>query len=121
MQNWVSPLSNRQLIIFIVDVSWIFGCFIVLVLKLVKSIFNKSKNIISLFSLFFLVEIICPLNNDNFFLSTNPFWAITVVLVVLILSDDKLLRFLTVKVKKHDLNINYFEKKESWLYEKKER
>tara|TARA_B100000700_G_scaffold326879_1_gene439770 strand:- start:2247 stop:2612 length:366 start_codon:yes stop_codon:yes gene_type:complete len=27
--------------------------------------------------------------------------------------DDKLLRFLTVKVKKHDLNINYFEKKES--------
>ena len=26
--------------------------------------------------------------------------------------DEMLLRFLTVKVKKHDLNINYFEKKE---------
>ena len=26
--------------------------------------------------------------------------------------DEKLLRFLTVKVKKHDLNTNYFEKKE---------
>ena len=26
--------------------------------------------------------------------------------------DETLLRFLTVKVKKHDLNINYFEKKE---------
>ena len=27
--------------------------------------------------------------------------------------DDALIRFLTVRVKKHDLNTNYFEKKES--------
>ena len=28
--------------------------------------------------------------------------------------DDMLLRFLTVKVKKHDLDINYFEKKDEY-------
>ena len=28
--------------------------------------------------------------------------------------DDVLLRFLTVKVKKHDLDINYFEKKDDY-------
>ena len=27
--------------------------------------------------------------------------------------DDKLIRFLSVKVKKHDLNLNYFEKKQT--------
>ena len=33
--------------------------------------------------------------------------------------DDMLLRFLTVKVKKHDLDTNYFEKKDDYKTEKK--
>ena len=34
--------------------------------------------------------------------------------------DETLLRFLTIKVKKHDLKTNYFEKKEDQKYEKDE-
>ena len=33
--------------------------------------------------------------------------------------DEVLLRFLTVKVKKHDLDINYFEKKDDYISHKK--
>ena len=34
--------------------------------------------------------------------------------------DEKLIRYLTVKVKKHDLETNYFEKKEIWkIFDKK--
>ena len=34
--------------------------------------------------------------------------------------DDKLIRFLSVKVKKHDLDINYFEKKDDYRLKKDE-
>ena len=34
--------------------------------------------------------------------------------------DEMLLRFLTIKVKKHDLNTNYFEKKDDYNYKKNE-
>ena len=57
---------NKQFMIFIVEVSWIFGFLIVVVAKFVKSIFNNSKLINSLSSLFFTGNI-CPSINNSFF------------------------------------------------------
>ena len=73
-------MDNKQEINFTVEVSCIFGAFIVFVVRLVKSMFNLSKLISSFSVLPFLLEIICPLIKDIFLFLTIPLAAIIVML-----------------------------------------